>query len=35
MQGRLGTTALPLWPALLFTYLEPSKPVQSTQHPHL
>lgn len=25
MAGALGTTALPLWPALLFTYLEPCK----------
>lgn len=25
MAGSLGTTALPFWPALLFTYLEPGK----------
>lgn len=30
MPGALGTTALPSWPALLFSYLEPRKPSINT-----
>lgn len=32
MPGALGTTALPFWPALLFSYLEPSKHQTSAQY---
>ncbi|KAF3007438.1 hypothetical protein E8E13_003691 [Curvularia kusanoi] len=33
MSSALGTTALPLWPALLFGYLEPCKTSSTLAHP--
>jgi hypothetical protein len=34
MTGSLGTTALPLWSALLFTYLEPSELTRADLNEH-